>query len=88
MAHQFQQMQAQAEQVQALYMMQALYLEGEMLRLEQQQIAEQRQARLARAQKRRALQAEKAAQRRNGRSNSRPETPSARVPVSVAFVHQ
>jgi hypothetical protein len=85
MAHQFQQMQAQAEQAQAVCMLQALYLEEQMFRLEQQQIAEQRQARLARAQKRRALQAAKAEQRRNGKANSRPETPAARTPVSVAF---
>ena len=84
-AAQFQQMQAHAEQAQALYMMQALYLEEQMFRMEQQQIAEQRQVRLARSQKRRAIQADKIEQRRNGKANSHPETLSAGKPVSVAF---
>jgi len=85
MGIQFQQMQVQAEQAQALYMMRALYVEEQMLRLEQQQFTEQRQARLARAQKRHALQAAKVEQRRNGRARSRPEAHSATTPVSVAF---
>jgi hypothetical protein len=85
MARQMQQMQAQAEQAQVLYMMQALYLEGEMLRLEQQQIEEERLTRLARAEKRRTQQAARSQQRKNGKPSPRRETPTSRMRVSVAF---
>jgi hypothetical protein len=88
MARQFQQMQAQAEQAQALYLMQMAYLEGEMIRMEWQQIEDENAARLARAQKRRELQAVKAGQRKSRKSGARRETPVLRGAVSIAFQDQ
>jgi hypothetical protein len=80
MAHQFTQMQAQAEQAHAMHMMQLLYMEGEMLRLEQQQVEQEWLARRAIVQKRREVQAAKVQQRKSGKHGPRPETR-----VSVAF---
>jgi len=68
-----------------LYMMQALYVESEMLRMEQQQIEEERLLRLARAQKRREVLAARARQRTNGKPSPNRESPASRLRVSVAF---
>jgi hypothetical protein len=85
MAHQFQMMVARQEQAQALEVMQAMYVEAEMIRLNQLQIEQHRAARLAQAQKRRALQAAKAQQRKkNGAPNSRKETLVSEKPVTKA----
>jgi hypothetical protein len=73
-AQQFQMMAAQQEQAQALAVMQALYAEEEMMRLNQLQIEQYRAHRLALAQKRRTVQAAKAQQRKNRLQNSGTET--------------
>jgi hypothetical protein len=62
--------------------MQYMQMQSDILRLEQQEIDEQRVRRLANIQKRRALQAAKAQERKTGKSVLRPENRVSESPAT------